>query len=294
MLLQMSSQRYERQHLLHTQHHQKQQQLLLLQQQQQQQRHQNGRRQDIGPDPASTKATPEFQRDHHYPQHQPQERQSQGLSMDWKDAPTDAGIMSSDTANTCDLARVNVCGKGLLFSPPPSPPPPFTSTSAASPPRAGRTSPFGLRLSIPATMGKEKLPWVSLEGLVSCALACLKKDECSRIATLGMFLHFDNSMPIHTLNTLPLCSSIVSSSDLVFVGDVDGRARGARLTPIQPHRCGEMFRELTADAADRCQPHTYVSNPPPLSSLLDLSSSPSPATVTIRSLGPSSPSPSLP
>ena len=77
-------------------------------------------------------------------------------------------------------------------SPPASPPPPpATSTSTTVPappaPRNGRPA-HKLSLSIPRRLLRSD--WVSLEGLVSCALSCLRKDECTGISELGGFFFF--------------------------------------------------------------------------------------------------------
>ncbi|KAF8250644.1 hypothetical protein K440DRAFT_127535 [Wilcoxina mikolae CBS 423.85] len=163
MQLQMTSQRYDRQ---------------------QQQQH------DQSPERVS-KMNPEF----HYPteiqerQYQQRTRNRDGMSKAGSRRMSSGSINDSATgaAKTTPLHsrrdRDDCCH---LHSPPSSPRPHGTTTPSApaSPSQRNGRAGHRLSLSIPRLLRSD---WVSLEGLVSCALSCLRKEECTRISELGKF-----------------------------------------------------------------------------------------------------------
>jgi hypothetical protein len=164
MQLQMTSQRYDRQ---------------------QQQQH------DQSPERVS-KMNPEFP----YPTGI-QERQYQQRTRN-RDGVSKAGSrrMSSGSSNDNTTGAVKTTPLHSrrdrddcchAHSPPSSPRLHGTTTTSSTPTspsqrngRAGRR----LSLSIPRLLRSD---WVSLEGLISCALGCLGKEECTRISELGKF-----------------------------------------------------------------------------------------------------------
>ncbi|KAF8541570.1 hypothetical protein BDD12DRAFT_494187 [Trichophaea hybrida] len=161
MQLQMTSQRYDRQ---------------------QQQQH------DQSPERVS-KMNPEF----HYPT-EIQERQYQQRTKN-RDGMSKAGPRRMSSGSINDNAtgaakttplhsrrdRDDCCH---LHSPPSSPRPHGTNTpsATASPSQRNGRAGHRLSLSIPRLLRSD---WVSLEGLVSCALSCLRKEECTRISELA-------------------------------------------------------------------------------------------------------------
>jgi hypothetical protein len=129
----------------------------------------------------------EIQRQQH--QHHQKTRDREGMAKTGARKPSCGSNNNTGVIRDVLQSRRDDC---RLHSPPSSPrlapttlkPNTNSNTTSTPSPRNGRAG-HTLSLSIPPRLLRSD--WVSLEGLVSVALACLNKEECTRISELGEF-----------------------------------------------------------------------------------------------------------